>query len=94
MNEEARALALEVTDAGAHVELQLLAHSSRSQEVSYEIEVTGDSTTRHKGRTTLQAGAEAVLSTIRTSKSGDWCARVTVREEGREAYQILRGSCA
>lgn len=93
MSDEARSLALEVVDAGSHVELQLLARPQHRQEVSYQIELTGDSTTRHSGRTTVEPGAQKVLSTIRTSKSGDWCARVTVQEEGREAYEITRGNC-
>jgi hypothetical protein len=93
MTDETRVMALEVVDAGTHVEVQLLANPQHRQVVSYQIEMTGDSTTRHNGRTTIEPGAQRVLSTIRTSKSGEWCARVIVQEEGRDPYELSQGSC-
>ncbi len=92
MTDEARTLALEVVEADTHVKVLLLAQSRHRQEVSYEIELTGDSTTRHKGRTTVDPGGQRVLSTIRMSTSGAWCARVTVQEDDGAPYELSRGS--
>ena len=94
MTHEPQALALQVVDNGPQVEVQLLANSPRAQEVSYTLEVTGKSTSKHRGKTSLAAGAKHVLSTIKASKDDDWCARVVVEEEGREPYELSEGSCA
>lgn len=94
MTHDAQALELKVTDMGPHLEVQLLAHSLRAQQVSYEFEVTGNSISRHRGKTSLAAGSEHVLSTVKASKDENWCARVTVEEENRDPYELREGNCA
>lgn len=94
MTDEAPALTLDVRHHDGLVEVQLIGLSPRVQAVSYEIEITGNSTSRHRGSTTLAAGTRAVLSTMKTRTGDDWCVRLTAEEEGRAPYEITRGTCA
>ena len=94
MSNDVRALSLAVTDQGAMIEVQLIGLSPHAQDVSYELEVSGPSASRHKGRTRLTAGKRAVLSTMRTSAGDDWCVRLVAEEAGREPYEITKGRCA
>lgn len=93
MSEEPRAITLDATRNGDIVEVQLKGASDRTQAVSYSLEVTGDSSSRHRGRTTLAANSSQVLSTVKVSANGEWCARVTVEEEDRAPYELTEGSC-
>ncbi len=94
MTEDTHALRLDVRQQAGGIEVQLIGNSARAQQVSYLLEVTGQSTSRHRGSTTLTAGTPAILSTIRATSGGDWCVRLVAEEEGREPYEILEGSCA
>lgn len=94
MTEPPRALSLFVEERDDIIEVRLIGLAQRAQEVSYALEVTGQSTSRHRGRTTLAAGNEAVLSTMRASAGATWCVRLTAQEEGQEPYEITRGDCA
>lgn len=94
MTDEAPALTLDVREHDGLVEVQLIGLSPRAQAVSYALEVTGQSTSRHRGSTTLAAGTRAVLSTMKTRAGDDWCVRLTAEEEGRAPYEITRGPCA
>ncbi|SHN59241.1 curli-like amyloid fiber formation chaperone CsgH [Erythrobacter sanguineus] len=87
------ALTLEVRQQGDTLEIQLIGDSPRTQQVSYLLEVTGQSSSRHRGKTTLAAHARTVLSTVRTTPGKSWCVRLLAEEEGREPYEILEGSC-
>ena len=93
MADDTRALALEVSEKSEFVVVTLQANSPRAQTVEYTLEVSGKSTSRHHGKTSLIAGSPTVLSTIRTANDPDWCARLTVTEEGREPYEVTRGAC-
>jgi len=93
MAHDGRAVDLEVNKDGEQIEVLLHGHSDRNQRVSFEIEVTGNSNSRHRGSTTLAANSPQVLSTIKLSARGDWCARVTVEEEDRAPYELTEGSC-
>jgi hypothetical protein len=88
------ALQLEVRQTGDAIEVQLIGDSPRAQQVSYLLEVTGQSTSRHRGKTTLAANARTVLSTVRANVGEYWCVRLLAEEEGREPYEILEGDCA
>lgn len=92
--ETPRALSLDVEDKGGMIEVRLTGLSPRAQGVSYSLEVTGTSTSRHRGSTQLAAGTRAVLSTMRTSAGADWCVKLVAEEEGRAPYEITRGTCA
>jgi ribose 1,5-bisphosphokinase PhnN len=92
--EAPRALSLDVEDKGGMIEVRLTGLSARAQGVKYALEVTGTSTSRHRGSTQLAAGTRAVLSTMRTSAGADWCVKLVAEEEGRAPYEITRGSCA
>lgn len=93
MTDNTHALRLDVRQQAGGIEVQLIGNSATAQQVSYLLEVTGQSTSRHRGTTTLTAGTPAILSTIRANASGDWCVRLVAEEEGREPYEILEGNC-
>jgi hypothetical protein len=94
LSEAPRALSLDVEAKGGMLEVRLTGLSPRAQGVSYSLEVTGTSTSRHRGSTQLAAGREAVLSTLRTAAGEDWCVKLIAEEEGRAPYEVTRGSCA
>jgi hypothetical protein len=93
MSDVPEALKLDVRQAGDGIEVQLIGNSPRAQQVSYLLEVTGQSTSRHRGKTTLAANARTVLSTVRANAGEKWCVRLLAEEEGREPYEILAGDC-
>lgn len=88
------ALTLDVREHDGMLEIELIGLSPRAQGVSYALEVTGNSTSRHRGSTTLAAGTRAVLSTMRTRAGDNWCVKLTAEEEGRAPYEITQGPCA
>lgn len=94
MTEDPHALTLDVQQHDGAIEVRLIGNAARTQEVSYLIEVTGQSTSRHRGRTTLTAGTSAVLSTMRATIGEDWCVKLVAEEAGRDPYEIIEGSCA
>jgi hypothetical protein len=94
MTDSAPALTLDVRHHDGLVEVQLIGLSPEPQAVSYTLEITGQSTSRHRGSTTLAAGARAVLSTMKTRVGDDWCVKLTAEEAGRAPYEITRGPCA
>ncbi len=102
MTENPHALSLDVRQQVGGIEVLLIGNSAHAQQVSYQLEVTGQSTSRHRGTTTLAAGATAILSTIRAStgsESGansgaDWCVRLLAEEEGRAPYEVIAGNCS
>jgi hypothetical protein len=94
MTDTPRALTLDVETRDGMLEVRLTGLSPRAQAVSYDLEVTGRSTSKHKGRTTLAAGMQAVLSTMRTAAGEDWCVKLVAEEEGHAPYAITRGNCA
>jgi hypothetical protein len=94
MTDAPRALTLDVETRDGMLEVRLTGLSDRAQGVKYALEVTGSSTSRHRGSTQLAAGKQAVLSTLRTSASEGWCVKLVAEEEGRAPYEITRGACA
>jgi hypothetical protein len=89
---EPNALTLDVAARDGIIEVRLIGLSARAQEVTYALEVSGQSTSRHRGKTTLAAGTEAVLSTMRAEAGENWCVRLVAEEEGRAPYEITEGS--
>lgn len=89
-----RALTLDVETRDGMLEVRLTGLSPRAQGVSYSLEVTGTSTSRHRGATQLAAGTQAVLSTLRTTAGENWCVKLVAEEEGRAPYEVTRGTCA
>jgi hypothetical protein len=94
MAEDNRALTLDVQHDGDAVAVRLIGYASEATVVSYTIEITGNSTSRHRGKTTLPANVEATLSTLRMTTGENWCVRLEAEEAGRETYEITRGNCA
>ena len=88
-----RALSLAVDEQAGSVAVELIAHSPIVQQVSYEAELVGNSRSRHRGNTALPAHERQVLSRLRTSVSGTWCARVDVTEAGGARYTLTAGDC-
>lgn len=93
MTDESPALSLDVQHTGNLIEVRLIGNAAHTQEVSYQIEVIGQSTSRHSGKTTLTGGTTAVLSTMRASVGADWCVKLVAQEAGREPYEIIEGPC-
>lgn len=93
MSDLPEALKLDVRKTGDAIEVQLIGDSARAQRVSYVLEVTGQSTSRHRGKTTLAANARTVLSTVRANAGERWCVRLLAEEEGRDPYEIIEGDC-
>ena len=93
MDDDRPALRLDVAEHDGSIEVRLIGDTARTQEVSYTLEVSGQSTSRHRGRTTLTAGSSAVLSTMRASVGADWCVTLFAEEAGRAPYEITRGPC-
>ncbi|MEQ5788388.1 hypothetical protein J3454_10825 [Erythrobacter sp. NFXS35] len=93
MTDRPESLTLDIREHGGALEVQLIGDSSRTQSVSYVLEVSGQSTSRHRGKTTLTADARTVLSTIRANAGDKWCVRLLAEEEGLPPYEILQGNC-
>jgi hypothetical protein len=94
MTDTPQALTLDVRQHDGMLEVQLIGLSPHTQQVSYALEVTGHSTSRHRGSTTLSAGTSAVLSTMRAHAGENWCVKLVAEEEGRDPYEIMYGTCA
>lgn len=94
MTDRPPALNLEVEARDGMLDVRLVGLSPQAVEVRYTLEVTGSSTSRHSGATTLTAGARAVLSTLRTTTAGEWCVKLEAAEAGRAPYTLTRGTCA
>lgn len=94
MSDPTRALTLDVREVPGAIEVQLIGDAPRAMRVSYELDVTGQSTSRHSGATSLAAGNKAVLSTIRVSAGAEWCVRLRAEEDGSAPYEIVKGTCA
>ena len=87
------ALSLAVAKQGDRIEVQLIGETAEARQVSYVLEVSGQSNSRHRGKTTLAAHTRTVLSTVTASAGPDWCVRLLAEEEGREPYEIREGLC-
>ncbi len=94
MNDNApHALALDIQRLGDAIEVQLIGQSPQARQVSYTLDVSGKSTSRHHGKTTIPGNSRTVLSTIRVTAGEDWCVRLTAEEDGGEPYEIKEGNC-
>lgn len=89
-----QAISMQVSDDGGEVNIALVAHSAVEQAVAYEIEIQGASRAVHKGRTTIPAHEERVLSRFKVNYTDDWCAHARIRENAGEAYTLNAGPCA
>ncbi|WP_390550559.1 curli-like amyloid fiber formation chaperone CsgH [Qipengyuania sp. MTN3-11] len=89
-----RAFTMEVSETDHNAELEVIARSPIDQTVEYEIEIQGSSHARHRGKTSLQAGAESTLSKFKVSFADSWCARLTVREQDLAPYEVEAGTCS
>ena len=88
-----RAISMDVEETADAVTVILNGHSDSDQEVSYELVMEGRSTSRHKGRTKLTAGQNAILSTMRMSAAEPWCIKASVTEADGTSYEYAKGSC-
>ena len=93
-SETPRALALSVIEHGDNVELELIANSQVAQQVQYSIELIGNSTSRHRGDTSIPAGERQILSRMKSSIGEHWCARVHVTEGNGAHYTLTAGDCS
>ena len=88
-----RAISLKVIEGTGTVEVQVVADSQVTQQVEFEIELTGASNSRHKSSVTLAPGGRKVLSRMRINASDGWCARLTVSEASGGQYTLTEGDC-
>ncbi|MEO0462250.1 MAG: curli-like amyloid fiber formation chaperone CsgH [Pseudomonadota bacterium] len=91
---QARSITLDVQVEGNQLVARILGHAKTTRQVSFSLEVTGSSTSKHNASTTLAAGAEATLSTIKVTHGENWCARAIVEEAGQEPYELSEGPCS
>ena len=87
------ALSLSVQQHDGRVSIALSGLAAKPTQVSYLLEITGTSSSRHRGKTTLAANVPARLSTMTVDAGKDWCVRLVAEEEGREPYEIREGHC-
>ncbi|MEL7218071.1 MAG: curli-like amyloid fiber formation chaperone CsgH [Pseudomonadota bacterium] len=88
-----RAVSLEISERGDKIVVELNANSPHRQHVSFTVELTGNSTSKHSGSITLAANDHQTLSTLKMGNAGKWCARVVVEEEGSAPYELREGIC-
>lgn len=93
LSETPPALSLSVRQHNGKVAIELSGLAAKATEVSYLLEVTGRSHSRHRGRTTLAANVPARLSTMTVDAGEQWCVRLLAEEEGRDPYEIREGHC-
>lgn len=94
MRDASHALSLKVERTGGTIAVELLGHSPRARQVSYVLEVSGQSTSRHRGTTTLAANTPVRLSAMTASVGETWCVRLLAEEEGSDPYEIVEGDCS
>jgi len=90
---EDRALSLNVIEDAGTVEVQVVADSQVTQQVEFEIELTGASSSRHKSSVTLASGDRKVLSRLKINSADGWCAKLTVSEASGGQYTLSEGDC-
>lgn len=88
-----QALSLKVERRDGKLDIALFGHAAQVLEVSYLLEVSGASTSRHRGKTTLAADTPVRLSRMTTDEAENWCVRLLAEEVGREPYEIRQGPC-
>lgn len=86
-------LSLSVQQQDGRVAIALSGLAAQTTQVSYLLEVTGTSNSRHRGKTTLAANVPARLSTMTVDAGKEWCVRLIAEEEGRDPYEIREGNC-
>lgn len=89
-----QAISMRVDENAETVQVELVANSPRAQVVEYRIEVGGNSRSKHSGKTTVAADAEAVLSRFRVSHDGTWCATAEIVEQSGATYRLEAGDCS
>lgn len=89
-----RAIDMEISREGETIEVTLTGNSPHDQRVQYELELTGASTSRHKGSTMLRANDVSVLSTMRMNAAPTWCVAARVTEQDGTTYEFLEGTCS
>jgi len=92
--QDERAIQMEVAQDGETIEVTLIGNSTVEQRVEYELELSGNSNSNHKGSTVLAANSPAVLSTMRMHGGRNWCVKAIVREEDGKSYEYSEGTCA
>lgn len=91
--DQERAIGMVVERQGDGVEVRLTGNSPVDQRVSYELLLSGASTSRHRGETALRAHQETILSTMRMGAASGWCVSAKIVEENGLAYEYSEGDC-
>ena len=91
---ETRRIHMETNLVGDAVQITLIGETPTSMVAEYDLEVTGSSRTRHRGKSELSAGEPTVLSRVKVATNdGGWCAVLDVRQSDGLAYREQAGDC-
>jgi hypothetical protein len=93
MNNQFRTLKMSSKQNEGNVEITVIGLSPDPVLVSYKLEVSGQSTTRHSGSTRLSAGDRQILSRVRVSAQQRWCATLQVEQSNGVQYRLTDGTC-
>ena len=88
-----RALSLNVIEGPGTVEIEVVADSQVTQQIEFEIELTGASNSRHKSSVSVASGDRQVLSRLKMNTSESWCAKLEVNEASGAKYTLTAGEC-
>ena len=92
MDDTGAALILETsTDSDGFVDIRVRAVASRPARLTYALEVTGGSTTRHGGSAQVGPGTHAPLSRVRIPAERNWCAILTYQDEVGDRHRQTAG---
>ena len=92
INGTKKAVTMEHTVEADTVALAVVGQARSNMTVDYEIELSGRSLSRHRGKTTLAGGERTVLSRFTVSTGGSpWCARMSVSQSDGTRYHESTG---
>ncbi|EDL48754.1 curli-like amyloid fiber formation chaperone CsgH [Erythrobacter sp. SD-21] len=92
--ESEQAISMRIEDGDGTIQIEMIAKSPHDQVVDYQIEVIGDSRSRHSGKSKVPAQTETSISQFRVSHSGTWCATAEITEQSGSTYTLTAGDCA
>lgn len=78
--------------SGRFVEITVAGMGTKPVEVEYELTVSGNSTTRHKGKTRLNGAVDEVISKVSIAASANWSATLRVQQSDGAAYTLRQDS--
>lgn len=93
MNNQYRTLSMKSEQNDGNVEIIVTGQSEAPLDVSYKLEVAGQSVTRHSGSTRLLTAQPQTLSRVKVSTGERWCATLRVEQSNGVNYRLTEGMC-